>query len=258
MAKPGPKPNRKEISIYLEDDYCPSRIYGKKENDKYVFTDIRTTVNFLVYKEYVEDCEDFTENDIDACERWKRYKSAKIFDADYNLTARKSYDFKVMRDLYSVLWNSEQENVLNSGETLVSPNKALYRAREIAEKDKCDFLYSIAIIGNFLPVPSSNQLFLKGLEERFDRELNLIKACYYLKYNGEYDNDFIPDTVHKWLDLYKSWKDFVDRNYLNGSFVDDKYNVVQFGGSLCQLSLIIYKRSVVMIKEYEKKVGAKS
>ena len=39
-----------EISNCNLEGYCCSDIYGKKENDEYTFTDIRTLVNFEEYK----------------------------------------------------------------------------------------------------------------------------------------------------------------------------------------------------------------
>ena len=48
----------------------------------------------------------------------------------------------------------------------------------------------------------------------------------------------------------------MDKNYLKGSFVDEKYDVIKFDGKpLSRLSQMIYNRSVVMIQEYERRVG---
>lgn len=194
-------------------------------------------------------------------ERWKRYRTSKFFDLDYNQTARKSYKFRIMNDLYQVLWNYEDNPILDSGETLISPNKALIRGKGSTEYDKKRFVYSIATIGNFMPIPSSNQALLKGLEERFDKELNLIKAYFYSYKSFDYSNDFVPETLNIWLKQYvreysgkKAWEIFVENNYLMNSFVDESYNVVPFDGSLSQLSGMIYSRSVIMIEEYKKRM----
>lgn len=262
MAKRGrPRSKRLEISSIEEKGYCSVDVYREIIDEKYIFIDIRTTVDFSKFS-LIDKCEDFTIEEIDSIERFRRYKTSKIFDTDYNYTARNKYTFKVMQDLYSVLWNVEQNVVLDSAETLVSPNRALYRAGEVLECEKRDFLYSIAIIGNFLPVPTSNQALLKGLEERFDKELNLIKAYYFLSDGKKLNNDFVPDRLAEWLKLYRrqeggaqSWQNFVDCNFLKGSFVDEKYNVKNYDGTIRQLSQMIYNRSVVMIQEYERRVG---
>ena len=64
----------------------------------------------------------------------------------------------------------------------------------------------------------------------------------------------------EWLDQYNgvdgnaAWRNFVESNYLKGSFVDQKYNVVEYNGTLKQLSQIIYNRSVIMIEKYEEQL----
>ena len=193
-----------EISNCDLEGYCCSDIYGKKENDEYTFTDIRTLVNFEKYKKIDPNSLDFTQEDINSIEKFYRYKSAKFFDTDYNKNTRKKYKFKVMKDLYLVLWESQSID-LPSAETLISANSALIRCRtgipkkpgnpklypsvnwnkmreyftedkEIEEIEQ--FLFCIATIGNFMPVPEDEQFLLKNLGERFDKELRLIRAYF--------------------------------------------------------------------------------
>ena len=81
--------------------------------------------------------------------------------------------------------------------------------------------------------------------------------------------DIFDDGIIKWLDQFRldqfsqnsqkrnnlDWINFVDKNYLKGSFVDENYDVIKFDGTLSQLSQMIYNRSVVMIQEYALRVG---
>lgn len=280
-----------EISNCNLEGYCSSDIYGKKENDSYVFTDIRTLVNFEEYKKIDKNALDFSEKNITSIERFCRYKSAKIFDTDYSKKSRGKYRFKVMEDLYSILWKSQNID-LSSAETLVSVNSALIRCRADVPKNPgnpklypsvnwnkmCNdftqdveierFVFCIATIGNYMPVPEAEQSLLKKLGERFDKELRLIRA--YFNPTASLDmKDIFDDGIIKWLDQFRldqfsqnsqkrnnlDWINFVDKNYLKGSFVDENYDVIKFNGTLSQLSQMIYNRSVVMIQEYALRVG---
>lgn len=281
-----------EISNCDLEGYCCSDIYGKKENDEYTFTDIRTLVNFEKYKKIDPNSLDFTQEDINSIERFYRYKSAKFFDTDYNKNTRKKYKFKVMKDLYLVLWESQSID-LPSAETLISANSALIRCRTgvpkkpgnpklypsvnwnkmreyfTEDKEIEQFLFCIATIGNFMPVPEDEQFLLKNLGERFDKELRLIRA-YFNPTDSLDMKDIFSDGIIEWLNRFCQnsqsrnnwdWKNFVDKNYLKGSFVDENYSVIGFDGTLTQLSEMICKRSEVMIEKYKicvEKLGAKS
>lgn len=278
MAKPGPKPKeKKEISNCNINGRCDVGVYCRKENNKFIFTDIRTTVNFEEYCE-IEKCENFTEGKT-AFERYKKYLTASKFHIDCNAKTRESYRFKVMMDLYQILWNIDTNKFLNSAETLVSPNQAIYRwncdlckdgtpGKKSIDLDKVEklhnseaqefetFIYGIATIGNFMPVVAKEQKVLNWFNERFDNLLVAIKEYYC---NNIIHKHF-DKGIQKWLDLFLlndtcGWKGFVDNNYLKGSFVDENYNVVEFDETLGQLTQMIYDRSVVMIQEYEHRVG---
>ena len=294
MAKSGTPKKEIEISNCNCKSYCSSDIYAKKENDEYTFTDIRTLVNFEEYKKIDSNPNllDFTQKDINSIERSYRYKSAKFFDTDYNKNTRKNYKFKVMEDLYLILWN-EQNIDLPSAETLVSANSALIRCPQNIPKNPGNpklypsvnwkklnddfnedeeikqFAFRIATIGNFMPVPEDEQSLLKNLGERFDKELRLIRA-YFNPTDSLDMKDIFSDGIIEWLNRFcqnsqsrnnLDWENFVNKNYLNGSFVDDKYSVIGFDGTLTQLSEMICKRSEVMIEKYKicvEKLGAKS
>lgn len=260
MAKPGPKSKPKiELSLFTDSGYCPVNSYLDNKTDSFYFRDLRTAVDYDKVKE-IDSCEDFTDENITATERWKRYNGSKKFDLDYCKTARGRYNFKLMNDLYTVLWVIDE--IVDSAETIVSPKKALLRCNldNVNNESKETFLHNIATIGNFIPVPASNQFLLKGLEERFDKELKLIKAHFCILDNTDSHDYFVPESIYKWLELYKGnnanerWIKFVNCNYLNGSFVDGKYNVIDFDGTLDQLSNMIYSRSRVMIEEYRKRI----
>ena len=292
MAKSGTPKKEIEISNCNCKSYCSSDIYAKKENDEYTFTDIRTLVNFEEYKKIDPNSLDFTQKDINSIERSYRYKSAKFFDIDYNKNTRENYKFKVMEYLYLILWN-EQNIDLPSAETLVSANSALIRCRGDIPKNPGNpklypsvnwnklnddfkedeeikqFAFRIATIGNFMPVPEDEQSLLKNLGERFDKELRLIRA-YFNPTDSLDMKDIFSDGIIEWLNRFcqnsqsrnnLDWENFVNKNYLNGSFVDDKYSVIGFDGTLTQLSEMICKRSEVMIEKYKicvEKLGAKS
>lgn len=104
-----------------------------------------------------------------------------------------------------------------------------------------------------MPVPNDEQKVLnRYFSEKFCDLLNAIKE-YYL--NGQQHCGFSTSIVN-WLDGYKdseknAWENFVHRNYLKGSFVDDNYKVVEFESSLKQLSEMIEKRSILMIRAYK-------
>ena len=281
MGKRGPKPKEKiEISKIKTEGYCPVSVYCKRDqNEIYQFVDIRMNVDFKEFSK-IEVCSDFTEENIDIVERQKRYYTSKIFDCDYNFTMRRKVQFKVMYDLYQILWSIDSVVILNSAETIISPNQAITRwNREAKKKNKAgrntvdwdnieavrtmeldNFLFNIAIIGNFLPVPAKEQDVLNKFAERFDYLLIAIKN-YYKK---NIINKHFDETILSWLNEYKNkeesknneaWHNFVDNNYLKGSFVDNEYDVIRFDGTLNQLSKMIYGRSVIMIKEYEKRLN---
>ena len=260
MAKRGRKPIEKsDISKYNKKGYCPVSTYCEYKNRKYQFKDLRITVDFSVY-EKIEKCLDFTDEELTSQERWERCKKLKSFELDYCKSVRIKYKFKVMQDLYDILWDFQKYPIVDSAETLVSANEALVRANKVSDDSREKFFHSIATIGNFMPIPAACQALLKGLRERFDKELKLIKAYYILTDFLNCPNDFFPETICEWLEIFRgksgveSWKSFVDRNYLKESFVDPNYNVVQFDGTLTQLSNFIYKRSEVMIYKYEKRI----
>lgn len=282
MAKRGPKTEeRTEIYNGSLGGLCDASVYCKITNNTYTFTDIRTLVDFEKYKTKIEGCdEDFTDTGITAVERYRRYLTAIVFDVDSSKTSRESYQFKPVMDLYNVLWQIDSSTVLDSAETLIAPNPAIrrwevrtnlnlckhQRGRKVIDLDRIEgldskyqeeienFLYDIATIGNLMPVVATEQIVLHRFSERFDNLLVEIKEYFKKKKVHEYFKD--NSNFFKWLDSYKRWESFVDNNYLNGSFVNENYEVVEFDETLSQLSDIIYKRSVCMINKYEEKIRA--
>lgn len=134
-------------------------------------------------------------------------------------------------------------------------------------------------MGNFIPVPTNKvdyrkedgtlikslcmQTIHKGLNEQFDRVLKVIKAYYY---NEDY-NDLVgmekeyykylkaiktqtPDNpITYWLNiLFGSWPKFAEKNYLIGSFVNDKMECVLYSQTnLSVLNGILQARGKVMM-----------
>ena len=277
------KSDKIEMSNVISSTYCKSNVYAKKENNEYVFIDIRTMVDTNKIKLATD--QDFSDSNKSAIERLYLYHQVELkgFDLDYCKTSRIDYLFKPMRDLYFVLWEIDTENsertIVDSSETIISPKqnivrvfpelKKKQRGRRVVDwgelikidKEKYssieEFSYNVATIGNYMPVPSCVQRILNNFFcERFDMLLVCIKE-YFVK--GKSSKKF-SDEMKKWLDQYKgmkeqeNWKRFVDSNYLKGSFVDEKYEVVTYNGELKQLSQFIHKRSIVMIEEYEKRL----
>ena len=254
---------------------CSTETYGKKINNCWDFTDLRTKL-----------ADDYNPNVASSLDRLINYKLAKDgIHLDYCKSMRKNYSFSLMSDLYTVLWNIEMnDEIIDSAETLVSADLNLARYRdgikkrkgnppginwEELEKEKekfcsdCElnhFAKSVAIIGNFMPVPSKHQNLLSYMDERFDMVLALIKAFYYDK-DYKISTNFMHESIENWLMIYwendgkTSWKKFVDSNYLKGSFVNENYDVVKYNGTLCQLSEMIDNRSIKMIEEYNKRIG---
>ena len=264
---------------FEEKKFCKSSVYGEKVGGRYVFCDLRT--KFDTSKIGLSNDIDFAINKISFIERTYRYYNANIkgLDLDYCKSMRKKYSFKIMEDLYTVLWDKKLEKI-NSAETLISTKQNVVkifpelrkkqRGRQTVDWDKfrcnknCDLdrlSHSVGMIGNFMPVPSCEQKILSTyFVERFDKLLQEIKK-YYKENNKDnklyksFTNDFI-DWLNLFVDENKniSWEIFVKSNYLMGSFVDKFFNIICFDGTADQLSEIIYNRSVVMIEEYEKRI----
>lgn len=223
---------------------------------------------------------DCYESERTALERLIKYKQDNsIYDIDNNYTSRKKYIFKPIADIYKLLWDVDvvvnSTELLNSGETIVASNFALRRANpniphkrggffsirweELKNDDYLNneeiqnFAHAVATVGNFIPVPGAEQKMLTFLEERFDKELKIIKSYYC---SGIME-DALPTTIGKWLDLCgkgeNGWKKFVDCNFFAGSFVDENYNVICYDNTLGQLTDMINKRSSTMLNEYSKR-----
>ncbi len=250
----------------------------KKDNTGYDFIDLRTLVNIEKIGIVKEGEYDFSAENISAKERLYRYQQANLngFDLDYCRTVRDRYSFIPISKLYSDLWSiNVNDTVLNSSETLISPKQTLarvypqlrrkQRGRPVVDwtlfrdnkdiRDLEEFAYRVATIGNYMPVPSKEQLILNRIFcERFDKLLVEIKK--YLVANEKHIS-FSMEIID-WLNIYKAntkpWEYFVDSNYLKRSFVNDEYEIIGFDGTLSQLSAMIYNRSVVMMEEYDRRI----
>ena len=269
--------NLKENELVIafgEKKFCKSSVYGKKVGGRYVFCDLRT--KFDTSKIGLSNDIDFAINNISFIERTYRYYNANIkgLDLDYCKSMRKKYSFKIMEDLYSVLWDNKLEKI-DSAETLISFKQNVVkifpklrkkqRGRPTLDwdifcnKNDCEldeFSHSVATIGNFMPVPSCEQRILNNFSEKFDKLLLEIKKYYK---DNILHKSFSP-VFKEWLNLFVdenkniSWEIFVKSNYLMRSFVDEFFNIICFDGTASQLSKMIYNRSVVMICEYEKRI----
>lgn len=273
--------------------FCKSSVFGEIfEDGTYSFTDLRTKVNYDALKQ--KDSLNFTRKDVSPLTRLIAYElSGTDFDLDYCANVRKKYEFCVMSDLYYVLFGVDvkENELVNSAETLISPTLNITRCLRNSvklrrgmppgidwdwlqqENDLCkgkfpfdpnnelaSFAYNVTTLGNFMPVPKAYQKQLHSMEERNDKVLNLFRA-YYVCYFSDRSIDFIlSDAIKEWLmsylqgDASHSWKNFVNSNFLKGSFVDENYNVNNYDGTLRQLSDILYQRSVVMLQEYENRI----
>lgn len=263
------------VIAFGEKRFCKSSVYGKKNNNKdYIFSDLRTKIDTSKFK--LNNDFNCSFDKISFIERTYRYYNANLkkFDLDYCKSIRKNYSFKIMEDLYSVLWDNKFEKI-DSAETLISFKQNVVkifpklrkkqRGRPTLDWDMfCNkndfeldkFSHSVATIGNFMPVPSCEQRILNNFSERFDKLLLEIKKYY--KDNISHKS-FSP-VFKEWLNLFVdenkkiSWEIFVKSNYLMRSFVDEFFNIICFDGTASQLSKMIYNRSVVMICEYEKRI----
>lgn len=217
-------------------------------------------------------------NEIDYIKNFAEYKTAKDgFELDYCQSCRKKYPNHPLKPVYETLWN-KYNNYLNiwSGETLVSANAMLCsksdlkrgRGRNNIDWDSViqnrtiindpeiirNFCYSVACIGNYMPVPACEQRLLNSLDERFDLELKMIKAFYSIP---EGDRNFLPQEIVNWLNIFvdtktnkPSWECFVEDNYLKESFVNKDYEVVSFEEQdLSAISNIIKARTDKMIEK---------
>lgn len=264
-----------KLFVYGEKQVCKSSVYGEKnDNGDYIFCDLRTKIDTSKFK--LNNDFNCPFDKISFIERTYRYYNANLkkFDLDYCKGIRKKYSFKIMEDLYSVLWDNKFEKI-DSAETLISFKQNVVkifpelrkkqRGRPTVDwdifcnKNDCEldkFSHSVATIGNFMPVPSCEQRILNNFTERFD--ILLLEIKKYYKDNKHHK--YFSSEFKEWLNLFVdknneiSWEEFVKNNYLRKSFVDEFFNIVCFDGTASQLSKMIYNRSVVMICEYEKRI----
>ena len=260
---------------------CSVDVYFREDNGEVKFTDLRTLVDYSILN-YMSETST-------ALERLACYKlSDDGFDLDCCKTSVKRYSFKPVQDMYEVLWPVDEysRDIVDSAETLVSANAALRRCKtenqsyiksgkidwdslrvEVSEaeyddelNDLNDFAHAVATIGNFMPVPREHQSLLSQLGESYDKVLEQFKQYYACTQNREISvitkgktKRCFPE-VSKWLDCFVGWSEFVDKNYLKGSFVDDDYQIVAFDNTFDQLSEMLENRSRVMLEEYEKRL----
>ena len=266
---------------------CSVDVYFREDNGEVKFTDLRTLVDYSILN--------YTSETSTALERLACYKLSGDFDLDCSKTSAKRYSFKPVQDMYEILWPVDEypRDIVDSAETLVSANAALQRCKtenqsyiksrnskglfcadwdslrvEASEaeyddelNDLNDFAHAVATIGNFMPVPGEHQSLLSQLGESYDKVLEQFKQYYACTQNREISvmtkrekKRCFPE-VPKWLDCFVGWSEFVDKNYLKGSFVDDDYQIVAFDNTFDQLSEMLENRSRVMLEEYEKRLG---
>lgn len=260
---------------------CSVDVYFREDNGEVKFTDLRTLVDYSI----LIGCSilNYTSETSTALERLACYKlSGDHFELDCCKTGVKRYSFKPVQDMYEVLWPVDEysRDIVDSAETLVSANKALLRcttksqsymkrgqidwdslrveASELEYDDELndlnDFAHAFATIGNFMPVPSGHQSFLRYSGERYDLVLKKIWQ-HYCDSSKDEDEFFCAKKNLCWLDCFDGWNGFVDKNYLKGSFVDDGYQIVAFDNTFRQLSEMLENRSRAMLKEYGKRLG---
>lgn len=275
-----------EISNLKENDInknnrCKGSIYFDEKEQH--FTDLRTLMSYHKIEKLNKGISDFTEGDVLVrTANYQLYEGKTCIDLDYCKTVREWYSFKPIQDLYDVLWSRINKDNVDSAETLVSVKRAIERDidrypehkgiisrkrgrfpnfhwEELLDKsnnDKIpdefkDFFHAVATIGNFMPVPAANQSFLNKLEERFDKELKVIKSYYLTNDCKEIPSEKIINWLNSFGSDKKGWKNFVSENYLEGSFVIND-EIVEFNNSLQQLTEIIIVRSKVMLEIYKK------
>lgn len=148
----------------------------------------------------------------------------------------------------------------------------------IEREDINKFCHLTGTIGNFMPVPTKKVKYMKdgtlikslcmqtfhtGLNEQFDRVLKVIQAYYnpYGYYVNKLDNkekeyyEFLNaiqkqvfnNPITNWLGTFECWPRFVEKNYLLGSFVNDKMECVLYSQTnLSILNGIIQARGKIM------------
>lgn len=270
----------KPVELYKDNasGRCSADVYRNGER----LTDLRTLIDFdkLKARWGLRSEQNYADEKVTALQRLARYKECNDgFDLDCCKTSAKYYHFQPVQDMYEVLWPEEDfpRSILDSAETLVSPEKALLRCtyikggsaiawRELESgangfqdnKKLNRFANAAATIGNFMPVPSGpvpsgHQSFLRYSEERYDQVLDKIKR-HYCDSSQDKDKFFCAKKNLCWLDCFVGWSEFVDKNYLKGSFVDDDCQIVAFDNTFDQLSGMLENRSRVMLEEYEKRL----
>lgn len=258
----------------MKEGVSPESAFEIQEIDgNKLYIDLRTLVDISVLG--VESNEDFSDINLSAIHRLYRYQKSNLhgFDMDNCKTSRRKYSFILIDEVYEKLWGNVDG--VDSSETLISPNRNIAKIcpdlrirkpgramvdwdmfSKIENYDLEILAHNIATLGNYMPVPAKEQLVLnRYFDERFDLFLVEIKRYYEQKimhksFSGEIINWLNIYTLNE-KDGFDAWKNFVDRNYLKDSFVNEKYEVISYDGTVFQLALMIASRTQIMHQAYE-------
>ena len=271
---------------------CSVDVYFREDNGEVKFTDLRTLVDYSILNYTSETstalerlaCYKLSDDgfDLDCCKTSvKRYSFKPVQDMYEVLWPVDEYPRDIVDSAETLvsanaaLWRCKTENqsYIKSGK--IDWDSLRVEASEVEYDDELndlnDFAHAVATIGNFMPVPCGHQFVLSGLSECYDRVLDgisLYYSCSSHKDEESFPQLFAEKRKHQWparkhqwpafrgwLGYFDGWNEFVEKNYLKGSFVDDDYQIVAFDNTFHQLSEMLENRSRVMLKEYGKRLG---
>ena len=270
---------------------CSVDVYFREDDGKVKFTDLRTLVDYSILNYTSEtstalerlacyklsgDCFDLDCSKTSA----KRYSFKPVQDMYEVLWPVDEYPRDIVDSAETLvsanaaLWRCKTENQSYikrrnpKGRLSTDWDSSRVEASEAEYDDELndlnDFAHAVATIGNFMPVPCGHQFVLSGLSESYDQVLDGIQQYYSC--SSHKDEELFPQLFTKkrkhqwpafrgWLGYFDGWNEFVEKNYLKGSFVDDDYRIVPFNYTFSQLTEILENRSRVMLKEYGKRLG---
>lgn len=186
-------------------------------------------------------------------------EQCKLYRGDYTLNGdrdRISPILHLYKECYKDFYKSDMkikgnlffiDDVKFSGDTLNTFSTAygLIEKKEISVSNNfIDYSKVIHTIGNFMPLPiitkdskgtsvqSLNQYrgISKNIRDYWDLSMVMIKKYYDKKFSNsdvEKKQKKVLDANSKWLEMFETWKCFVDKNMLN-DYVDGNYEPILF------------------------------
>lgn len=173
----------------------------------------------------------------------KPYKK-NIFCSDTLTSAQRRINDQLNSLKKDITINALNKDVIYSQKQIIDSYKQNDDFRNFVNNDSKleslrEFLSVYHTLGNYCPVPNGFNVARSGSyadKDYVDLMLIKIKEYYDSKDINQSINNAYKTLIellnHKdifncklWLDCFDGWKDFVDKNFFKGNFVNDKYEV---------------------------------